>query len=255
LYLAYVDDSGDSQSFVLAAMLVPADRWLEVHDRLIAFRSTLSRETGFRMRNELHASEVISNGGAWRKLHVEPRRRMGIYKAALRELQQMAPVVRTVGVVVPNQLDKRLRAAARAEAWDVLMQRLERFCFHESSTCLLVPDDGGRATVRTMARRKRRFGYAPSAFGGGSQRVPFKQLVDDPVFRDSRESYLMQWTDLVAYAAFRTILPRPSVPPALWDDLGAARLDEANNLERRKGSAEPPGLIVWPSRLKPGSPL
>jgi hypothetical protein len=86
------------------------------------------------------------------------------------------------------------------------------------------------------------------------QRVPFKLLVDDPFFRDSKESYLVQWTDLVAYAAFRTVMPRPSVPPNLWADLGAARLGEANAIERTKGSEEPPGLIVWPSRLKPGSP-
>jgi Protein of unknown function (DUF3800) len=254
MHLAYVDDSGDSHSFVLAAVLAPADQWLEVHDRLVAFRRRLSREARFRMRSELHATDIVSNGGPWRKLAVEPRRRFGIYRAALRELQQMAPVVRTVGVVVPDQLDKRLQASARAEAWDVLLQRLERFCFKSGSTCLLVPDDGGRATVRAMARRKRRFGYAPSAFGGESQRVPFKQLVDDPFFRDSRESYLMQWADLVAHAAFRTVMPRAVVPTTLWDDLGAARLGEANQIERSKGCAEPPGLIVWPSRLKPGSP-
>jgi hypothetical protein len=139
MHLAYVDDSGDSQSFVLAAVLVPADQWLEVHDRLIGFRRQLSRETGFRMRSELHATELVSNGGPWRDLKVDPRRRFGIYRAALRELQQMAPVVRTVGVVVPDQKDKRLQASARAEAWDVLLQRLERFCFKSRSSCLPCP--------------------------------------------------------------------------------------------------------------------
>jgi hypothetical protein len=94
----------------------------------------------------------------------------------------------------------------------------------------------------------------PPRRSAGSQRVPFKQLVDDPFFRDSKESYLVQWTDLAAYAAFRTVMTRPSVPPDLWADLGAARLAEANTIERSKGSEEPPGLIVWPSRLKPGSP-
>ena len=258
MHLAYVDDSGDSRTVVLAAVLVPAEQWLDVHDHLIRFRSRLSKETGFRMRNELKGSEIVSDGGGWRKLNPRllPRQRFGIYKAALRQLADLAPLVRTVGVVIPNRDDSRLQANARAEAWEKLMERLERFCHYSPTTCLIVPDEGSQGGLKTMARRKRRFGYAPPAFGGEALPVPFRQLVDDPMPKDSKESYLMQWADLVAYAAFRQVMPFPTVPTKLWDDLGEARLSEANNIERlRKGSQEPPGLIVFPSRMKPGSQL
>lgn len=257
MHLAYVDDSGDSRTLVLGAILVPADQWLAVHDHLVGFRRRLSKETGFRMRNELKATELISNGGAWRKLNptVPLRRRLGIYKAALGHLAALAPTVRALGVVIPNRLDSRLRGDAHSEAWDTLLERLERFCHYASTTCLVVPDRGSERNLKAMARRKRRFGYAPSAFGGDPLPVPFRQLVDDPMPKDSRESYFLQWADLVAYAAFRQVMPAPGVPSRLWGELGEAMLGEANNVERRKGSSEPPGLIVWPSRMKPGSPL
>ena len=124
------------------------------------------------------------------------------------------------GVVIPNRHDERLSTSPIEEAWDFVMQRLERFCFHEKTHCLLMPDDGNPLVVRKLARRKRRYGYAPSAFGGGSRKVPFRQLVDDPAHRDSKHNYLSQWADLVAYSAFRRIIARGTSRPTCgtaWD--------------------------------------
>lgn len=255
-YVAYVDDSGDSRSFALGALLIPATQWLTVHDQLRDFRNRLSTQTGFRMRRELHATELVGNGGGWRRLTVEPRRRFGIYRAAFRELAAMGSVVRTVAVVVPNRDDTRLSAPAQREAWSVLLERFRTFCFYKSATCVVLPDEGYSATVRRLARKHRRFGYAPAAFGGAARPVPFSQLVDNPLHQPSHESYPLQWADLVAYAAFRAVVPRATVPNNLWNDLGPSALGEANEIEREhKNSAERPGLIVWPSRLKPGVPL
>lgn len=251
MFVAYVDDSGDSNSFVLGAVLVDSQRWLAALDQLISYRAELSRTVGFRMRYELKATRFVSNGGPWRRLKVPMRKRFGIYKLALSELASLVPAVRTVAVVIPDRADSRLQGSPREAAWDVLMERLERFGTNgKNGECLIIADEGSPAKLKAMARRKRRFGYAPSAFGGPARKVPFRALLDDPVNRDSSDNYFIQWADLVAYAAFRQIIPAPTVPRRLWDDLGEARLAEANRIERDKGSKEPPGLIVWPSRMR-----
>lgn len=247
-HVAYVDDSGDHRSFALGAILIPADRWFETHEQLVLFRRALSDRQGFRMRHELKGTELVSQGGRWRKLGTRKRTRIGVYRAALRQLNDMAPVVRTVAVVVPDNRHPRLRAPAVQDAWEVLLERLERFCYHASSQCFLIPDAGNPKQLRRMTRRKRQFGYAPAAFGGPPRKVPFRQLVDDPSHRDSNTSYPVQWADLVAHAAWRTIVPRGDVPRDLWDELTDARLADANHVERQKGATEPPGLIVWPDR-------
>lgn len=251
MHIAYIDDSGDEHSMVLGAVIVPAAQWLAIHDTLVRFRRELSRREGFRMADELKATTVLSRGGRWRALGTPTDRRLGIYRAAMRELADMAPTVSALAVVVPDRTDPRLQAPAVEAAWNVLLERLERFCFKSETTMLLMPDDGNPRTVRKLARRKRRFGYTPSAFGGASRKVPFDRLVDDPAHRDSSQSYLMQWADLVSYAAFRAVLPRPNFPPNMWDAIGPARLDPANALERNRGSDEPPGLIIWPQRRRP----
>lgn len=247
MHLAYVDESGDSHNYVLVAVLVPDDQWKAVHDQLIAFRSRLSKERGFLMRHELHATELMAGGGKWKALGTKMGTRHGIFKAALRELSQLAPAVRVIAVVVDSQSDK-LNASPREEAWNKLLERMERFSFFEKSNCILVHDEGSNKSIRTMTRRKRRFGYAPAAFGGPGRKVPFERFLDDAIPRNSRESYFLQWTDLVAYAAFRRIVPWPTAPKDLWDSLGNCPVADANYIERSRGSSEPPGLIIWPSR-------
>jgi hypothetical protein len=252
-YYVYVDDSGHPEySFALGAVLVPTPQWNEVLDRLIAFRRRLRDSHGFPARAELHAKDFAPGTGPWLALpKVRARTRWGLYKAALRELHAMAPVVRAVGIVVPDLHDPRLHADARLEAWTILLQRLERFCTLNDATCQLVVDRGDEATIRKLAREKRRWAPTPSAFAGFLER-PFDRLVEDPWFRDSTSTYLGQWADLVAYAGWRTARPRDDIPPNLWRALGAARLHEANEFERqRRGSPEEPGLIVWPGRRLP----
>lgn len=257
--LAYVDDSGDQRAAVLCAVLVPASQWLDVHDALVRFRRRLSRDTGFRMGYELKATELVGAGGRWRRLQVPMRTRIGIYRAAMRELASMAPVVRTFAVVLPDRADQRLDRRHAEVLWRVTLERLQTYSVKTATTCILVPDEGNPRTVTKLARRHRRFAYVPAAFGPGGPGtglpVPFERLVDDPFHKNSASSYLMQWTDLAAYAAFRAIVPTPGFPPTMWETLDDARLGEANAIERRKGSREQPGLIVWPSRMRPGVPL
>lgn len=251
MFLAYIDDSGDQHAQVLSAVLVPSESWLYVHDRIVEFRREVSSTHGFRMRHEIKATELASPGGAgpWRRIDPPTpyRTRIGIYKAFMGMLADLAPLVQVVAVVLPDRHDPRLETSPVEEAWDILLQRLERFANYGGGECLLVPDEGNSRTVRQLARKKRRFGYAPSAFDGPAQKVPFRQLLDDPVHRVSDQSYILQAADLTAYAAFRRVVPLAGFPDGMWDLLGDAQLAAANGRARNR-VGEPPGLIIWPGR-------
>lgn len=253
MYIAYVDDSGDEHTFALGVILVPADgRWLTVHDELVAFRSALSKRHGFRMARELKSSQVVTNSGPWRKLKISARTRHGIYAAALQQLAALHADVSVFGVVVPDRKDPALRGTAVEEAWLRVFERLERFCDKNSTTVVVMPDDGHPLTVRRLARRSRRMAYAGSAYGG-SISVPFRTLIDDPAHRDSSDSYEIQFADLVAYAAFRRVFPTHTFPPNMWERLGSSLLAPVNAFERRRNPAcdEPAALVVTPHRRLP----
>jgi len=128
-----------------------------------------------------------------------------------------------------------------------MLQRLERFMTRNDTEILLVHDEGENLIVRKLARKARRAGTAGSRFGTGRLSVPAKNLLDDPMPRDSRQSYFLQLADLVAFAAHRRIYPPPPravniVPANMWDEIGSARLAPANYL-----SGGPSGLVTFPA--------
>jgi hypothetical protein len=134
-------------------------------------------------------------------------------------------------------------------AWEYLLQRLERFSTQDepgvTHLVWIVHDEGNAHTVRALARKARRAGGAGSMLGTGYMRLPFGGLLDDPVPRDSKQSYFLQLADLAAYAAFRRYYPPPGrpvqvVPEAMWDEMGDARHWQANRYSSPLG---PPGIV------------
>jgi hypothetical protein len=139
--------------------------------------------------------------------------------------------------------------AASDVAWEYLLQRLERRATKSNpkTEILVVHDEGDEMSVRKRARKARRAGTAGSFFGTGMLQRPFTRLIDDPVPRNSQQSYFLQLADLNAYAAFRRLYPPPQrpvqiVPETMWDELGSARFRPVRRLYR----GGPVGIVPGP---------
>ncbi|MCU1494514.1 MAG: hypothetical protein JWO62_2278 [Acidimicrobiaceae bacterium] len=251
MYLAYVDESGNgglpgSRTFSLGVVMVESERWPDVFDELIDYRRFVFRRFKVPVRAELKANYLLRNGGSLRPLHLSEPARYAIYRGHLRlqaklELTAFAIVIDKVALQT-----RRPGTDPRDVAWEYLLQRLERFTTKNQTEALLVHDEGDSHRVRLLARKARRAGSAGSAFGLGYLRRPARRVIDDPVPRDSTQSYFIQMADLNAYAAFRHIIPPPPrafqvVPQGMWDELGEARLQAVNTV--RGG---PAGIVVYP---------
>jgi hypothetical protein len=252
MHFAYVDESGNptgtSKTFALGCVLVPANRWTEVFDKLIAYRRWLRQRFALPVRAELRASNILRNTGDFEALALGENLRYIIYRQTMRLHAKLG--VSTFAVVIR----KRELAAARPElnardvAWDYLLQRLRNATETPpiaAESILLAHDEGEAVLIRKLARRARRAGTAGSMFGTGMLRTPFIKLLDDPVPKQSTHSYFIQLADLSAYAAFRRLYlppPRitPIVPETMWDELGAARRAEVTY------SRDPVGIVHWP---------
>jgi hypothetical protein len=251
MYLTYVDESGDagvagSQTYTLGAVMVRAAMWPDVFDRLIDYRRFVRRQFGVPVRAELKANYLLRNGGPLRPLKLSERARFAIYRGHLR-LQAKLDLT-AFGVVIDKAATaaKRPGVDPRDIAWEYLLQRLERFTTKNDTQTLMIHDEGDALRVRGLARKARRAGTAGSAFGTGYLRVPAVRVLDDPVPRNSAQSYFLQMADLNAYAAFRYLNPPPPkpvniVPQSMWDELDTARLLAVSAL--RGG---PPGIVAYP---------
>jgi hypothetical protein len=237
---AYVDESGDpgtngSHTYALGCVMVDHDDWLNRFDRLIGYRRHIRKLFGIPVRAELKANYLIRNRGPhFSHNPLSERARYAVYRQTMR-LQNKLDLKCFAVVIDKAKAAERYPGRPPQEiAWEWLLQRLERRSHYESDHVLLVHDEGDQATIRKLARKTRRVGTAGSAFGTGTLSVPFERLIDDPVPRDSTQSYFLQLADLCAYAAFRRLNPPPQkprliVPQGTWDELGAARFTAVNS--------------------------
>lgn len=254
MYIAYVDESGDdglkpgaSRSYALGCVVIDSADWASTFDNLIMFRRYVSASFGVPVRAELKANYLLHNGGPLRARPLSERARFKLYRAHMRIQDKLG--MRAFAVVIDKAEATRKFAGARITsdvAWEYLLQRLER-SFRQSEV-LVVHDEGDPLTIRKRARKARRAGTAGSAFGTGLLNAPFRNLLDDPVPRDSKQSYFIQLADLNAYAAFRAIYPPPPtrgkvVPGRMWDFLGGAHFTAVRNTARYPG---PPAIVPGP---------
>jgi hypothetical protein len=224
-------------------VIVPAVAWPDAFDALVDWRRSVSNRFGVPTRAEIKANWLITSKGTFKTHPLEPWKRRLIYRESL----QLAPTtgMRVFAVVINKDKMRRDQTESIDWAWSFLLQRLERFSNQEGPV-VIIHDEGENARIRAISRRARRAAIAGNAFGPGVLSVPMRLLIDDPVVRVSRESYLIQMADLVAYAAFRKLNPGSHPDPVcennVWDRLGTAVLTEATGLKDARVS----GIVEWP---------
>src|SRR3989442_8345525 len=251
VHFAYVDESGSagmnaSLTFTLSCLLVAVEKWPQIFDEVLEYRRFLKAQFGVPVRAEIKANYLLQNHGAFRKLKLGESARFAIYRGLMRLQAKLELQVFTVVVRKDVMLKLGLKENPRTLAWGFLLQRLERFTTKSGGHVLLVHDEGDGDFIRKATRKTRRIGSAGSAFGTGSLKRPARLIVEDPVARQSHQSYFIQLADLDAYAAFRRLYPPPAkpvqiVPQTMWDELGGAIFTPVNQV---KGGA--PGIVAWP---------
>jgi hypothetical protein len=242
MLIAYVDETGDtgsiakagaSRCFGLGCVFLDDIDWKTAFDGLLDFRRRLRSTYGIPMRAEVKAKDLVSGSGPLRPLGLAPAVRSTIYRAHLRILDPLR--LRAFGVVIDKASPQMIGQDIFAVGWITMLNRLERLSKAEQQTLLVIHDHGENDAVRREVRKARRHLTAGKKFGTGSFVLPLERLIDDPVPRDSKQSYLIQLADIVAYATWRTYVPPGAavgrvVPQWMWDEAGYARHGAANKL-------------------------
>ena len=247
MLFAYIDESGDtgevarggSRTYALGCILVESARWVQTFDDILDFRRQLKTNYAIPIRAELKANYLLRNSGAIRNLNLAPGQRHAVWRGHLRFLQRAD--ARAFAVVIDKQGKTN---DIFAMAWETMLQRLERTSNHDNTPIMIIHDQGEDDRIRKVVRKSRRHLTAGSQFNGAGLRIPFRLLTEDPVSRNSAQSFFIQIADLVAYTGFRTFVPPPPnintiCPPTLWNELGTATHTAVNSY-----SGGTPGVVV-----------
>jgi hypothetical protein len=213
MFLMYIDESGDvgtnnspTNYFILSAIVLHETNWQNILDDLILFRKSLKKQYGLLMKEEIHAAEFV-NGGSNLKNNITRNDKLDIMKKCLKWLDN-----RTDISIVTVRCDKNANKSKDIFdfTWKVLIQRFDNTLAYNnfpnatgSDKGLIISDNTNGGKLTELLRKMRRFNQIPNAlsYGSGARNMTLRAVVEDPVMRDSANSYFHQMVDVVAYFA------------------------------------------------------
>ena len=228
MYLMYVDESGDcgmpadgspSRFFCLAGAVVHELRWLDTMEQLLTFRRWLKGRYKVYLDDELHAADMLNKPSktATSLQRLRKHERLAIIRHFADEIARLSDV-RLINVVV----DKHGRAPNKDEvfrwAWYSLFQRFENTIRNRNFPGSTISDDRGlvladdtdgdklrrylnEMRLKNPLKTRQAHGVAVC------EDRPIKVIVEDPILRDSRESYLIQVADCAAFLLKQSLDP------------------------------------------------
>jgi hypothetical protein len=220
MYLMYIDESGDigiagspTRYFILSGIVFHELRWSSCLDQLQKFRKQMQQKYGLRLREEIHASAFINNPG---KLSRLPKHmRLSILREFADELAKITDL-NIINVVV-DKSTKPVDYDVFSVAWRALIQRFENTMAYRNFRGPVNPDDKGMLfpdntdvkKLTLLVRQMRRYNPVPHQpnFGIGYRNLTISNLIEDPNFRESSNSYFVQAADLTAFLLYQHLSP------------------------------------------------
>lgn len=207
----YVDESGDvglqnspTNYFVLSAIVVHELRWKETLQNLVHFRRMLRDTKGLKLSEEIHCTEMINKPGDLKR--IKRNDRLDIIKKCIDWLNSQSEInIFSVVVNKQNKTDDIFELA-----WNALTMRFENTIRHNNFSGPKNPDDRGiilsdnteGEKLRMLIRKMRHFNVIPNRkemYGDGNRNLKLEYVIEDPIFRDSKNSFLHQMNDVLAY--------------------------------------------------------
>ena len=259
--IAYYDEAGDdgvpgsSPLFVLGAMYMHYLHWQGNFKRIQDFRSHLKQRYGFPIKLEIHSKELLLNKNPYRPYGISDDDRVAIIGECCDLIASLD--VRIVNVAIIKSriqsadypvLDKALTYSVQRIENDlnVDMDPRERF--------MIITDHGRVGKMTSTTRRIQRINYIPSKFAQGSYRQEIRTLLEDPLPKDSRQSYFIQFTDVVSNIAYLYTMittGQPSFPKRMPKAVNEQKVMEwmerlAPALNHRASSTDRFGVVMYP---------
>lgn len=198
--LVYIDDSKDEEISVFSALSIPEHTWRICFNQIKDYRHHLKARDGIYVYKELHAWKFVSGRGKISDNVITKHRRCEIFKETMDLIANM-PGIKIFNTVFPIKQDEL--------AFERLLNRINRTAQAENTNALLICDEGKEAIYTKLRRRMGTFNPIASQFGvwadTGEQKknIPIDNIIEDPFFKKSHQSYLIQLADFVAYALLR----------------------------------------------------
>lgn len=244
MQLAYYDESGDdgfpefsSPFFVLTALYLSYLNWRPSLDAIIDFRRGLFASFKLPVRLEFHTKHFLLNKGEYIELKLSDEEGINVVDLFCDLIANLNLKIINTVIVKPrirsvkyNVLDTALRYS---------IQRIENDLnptLNPDQKFMIITDEGRVGKMRHTARKIQRINFIPSKFQPSAYRKEITALIEDPLPKNSKESYFIQLADLVSFVVY----------------LHSVSLTQIGKFPARLPPAVTPEKVAeWMERLKP----
>ncbi len=210
MQIAYYDESGDdgypnysSPHFTMSCFYLHYLNWRSAFDEIQQFRRDLKVSYGFPVKLELHTKQFILNKKPYTMLNLSDIQRITILDLFCDLVASLDVRIINVSIVKDRISNPAYEVLDTALKYSV--QRIENDLDpsrNPHERFMIITDPGRVGKMRKTTRRIQRINYIPSKYSPQSYRREIKSLIEDPLPKDSRESYFIQLADLVAFVVY-----------------------------------------------------
>ena len=246
----YIDESEGSRFYVRSALGVDAERWNDLHGRILEWREAMEADYHVPRDRELHACDLLAGRGKLARVgstdqRLSPEQGAEIFMDGLRIIE--GAVRSPGGVEVVNVcLRKSDVQGYERVSLDRLLNRINSSVAADGRYALLIFDEGGERMVGQLYGRLRSRNHVPSRYdlwedGGRTKDIPIERIIGGPSFRSSQDDDLLQMADLIAHA----LLKQEEKPSPRTTELGVHLAFGILNraLNRRASRRDPQGVV------------
>lgn len=205
MYIIYIDDSWSKGTYCFSAIAIREDHWKHVFRNLRTWRKTINRTDGVHLHKELHATDFVAGRGRISSRTITKWRRCQLFREGLKLLDEQKGL-RIFNVCSTQSLE---------QAFERLLNRINRAMEIAQSRAILICDEGSERVYTRLARKMAVHNFIASRYGRWpdgthARNVPTNHIVEDPVFKNSAHSYLVQCADFCVYALLQKERPHPA---------------------------------------------
>lgn len=223
MYITYFDESGDdgattssSYFLVLTSIYMHHQLWKDNYEHLRILRRQLRENYGLPVKTEFHTTDFIRNRYPYRNFNISDSNRRQVIFDMFDYVSNNLDIKIINVAINKRRIIPGTNYAVLDNSVKYNVQRIENDlnANDPGEKFMIITDEGRIGQMVRTTRRIQRINFIPSHFSG-SYLSNINKLIEDPLGKDSHESYFIQLADLVSYVVHLYLL-RSITPQLSW---------------------------------------
>ncbi len=205
--IVYYDESGDdgfpvysSPLFCLTATYMHYLSWKENYEAVLDFRRRLKNEFNFPVKIEFHTKYFLLDKNPYKDLKISNDDKKEIISFFCQLISRLDLKIINTVIVKERLSNPKFEVLDTALTYSI--QRIDNDLETSSNPndrFMIITDPGRVGKMMKTTRKIQRINFIPSKYSTSHYRKEIKYLIEDPLPKDSKQSYFIQISDLISY--------------------------------------------------------